>query len=492
MTSLRERAFVPVLLFLGGVVSVVSSLGAPLIPSLARDLGVSVSSAQWALTATLVVAAVSSPLIGRLGDGRHRKRVIVAAQTGVVIGGALAATASSLGLLIAGRALQGLGLALMPLTMAAAREHLAPERAGRTIAALSVVGAAGVGLGYPITGFIADHGGVAAAYWFGTAVSALALVLAVWAVPSPSATPTRQHLDLPGAVIVGVGLVALLVGLDKGADWGWSSGRVTGLIAGGLVVIAIWTWHELRTANPLVDLRLARHRAVMTANVSGLLLGVTMYLSMVVITQFVQTDGFGFGETVFVAGLTLLPLSILSSTVSRTLPWLQARIGARPLIPVGALFVAAGAIFFAVTATAPWQAFVTMGLMGIGLGYTFAAMPGLIVSAVPREETGSAMGFYQVSRFVGFALGSGLAITLLRAFGDNGIPTLEAYRATALTGAGLGVLTAVVAWLLTGRAAPAASEPCPELVDYEIEEGELAAAGLEDRDWSRQPASAVR
>lgn len=497
MTSARERAFVPVLLFLGGVVSVVSSLGAPLIPSLADDLGVSISSAQWALTATLVVAAVSSPLIGRLGDGRHRKRVIITAQSGVVVGGVLAAVASSLAMLIAGRALQGLGLALMPLTMAAAREHLPQDRATRTIAALSVVGAAGVGLGYPITGFIADHGGVSAAYWFGTAVSALALAFAVWAVPDPAAPPTEQHLDLPGAAIVGVGLVALLVGLDKGADWGWASTRVLGLIGGGLAIIAVWVRHELRTAHPLVDLRLARHRAVMTANASGLLLGVTMYLSMVIITQFVQLGSFGFGETVFVAGLTLLPLSILSSSVSRTLPWLQRRVGTRPLIPIGALFVSAGAVFFAATASAPWQAFVTMGLMGIGLGYTFAAMPGLIVSAVPPRETGSAMGFYQVSRFVGFALGSGLAITLLRAFGDGGVPTLDAYRATALVGAGLGVLTAVVSWLLPGPAsAPSATSASATdqqaLVAYEIEEGELAAAGLEDREWAARPASGVR
>ena len=493
MASLRQRAFVPVLLFLGAVVSVVSSLGAPLIPSLAHDLGVSLSSAQWALTATLVVAAVSSPLIGRLGDGRHRRRVIITAQSAVVLGGVFAAEADSLGLLITGRALQGFGLALMPLTMAAAREHLPAEQAGRTIAALSVVGAAGVGLGYPITGFIADHGGVSAAYWFGTAVSALALALAIWAVPEPQHAPAEQHLDLPGAALIGAGLVALLVGLDTGPDWGWGTPRVLLLIAAGLTVIGIWAWHELRTEHPLVDLRLVRHRAVLTANVSGLLLGVTMYLSMVIITQFVQLTSFGFGETVFVAGLTLLPLSILSSSVSRTLPWLQGRIGQRPLIPVGALFVSGGALFFAATASAPWQAFVTMGLMGIGLGYTFAAMPGLIVSAVPREETGSAMGFYQVSRFVGFALGSGLAITFLRGLGDAGVPTLDSYRLTAVIGAGLGLLTALIAWYLPGRETNATSArrgaDQRDLEAYEIQEGELTTAGLEDRPWPAAAAS---
>ena len=479
MQSIRERAFLPVLLFLGAVVSVVSRLGAPLIPSLARELGTSLSNAQWALTATLVVAAVASPLLGRLGDGRHRKRVIVAAQSAVVVGGVLAAVATSIEVLIVGRALQGFGLALMPLTMAAAREHLPPERAGRAIAGLSVIGAAGVGLGYPITGLIADHGGVSAAYWVGAAVSALALALAVWAVPQPAHAPARQPLDLPGAALVGTGLVALLIGLDKGADWGWTSARVPALIAGGLALIAVWARHELRTTDPLVDLRLMRRRPVMTANVSGLLLGVTMYLSMVIITQFVQLTSFGFGETVFVAGLTLLPLSILSGGASRLLPWLQGRVGTRPLIPAGALFVSAGATFFAATASAPWQAFVTMGLMGIGLGCTFAAMPGLIVASVPREETGSAMGFYQVSRFVGFALGSGLAVTFLRVLGEAGEPTLGSYRATALIGAGIGLVTAALAWWLPGSAATEPSAHA-ELAALEQQDGLLAGAGLED------------
>jgi MFS family permease len=489
MTGFRQRAFVPVLLFVGAVVSVVSSLGAPLIPRLAQSLDVSLSSAQWALTATLVVAAVASPLVGRLGDGRHRKTVIVVCLGLVVLGGALAALASSLIVLIVGRALQGLGLALMPLTMAAAREVLPKEQAGRAIAALSVVGAAGVGLGYPITGFIADHGGVAAAYWFGTVVSALALLAAYLVIPVPDHPAEQRHIDFSGAAIIGVGLVALLVALDKGADWGWSSARVPTLIVFGLVMLAAWARHELRVEEPLVDLRLVRHRAVLTANVSGLLLGVTMYLSMVNITQLVQMQGFGFGATVFVAGLTLVPLSVLSSSVSRTLPALVRRFGIRPIIPAGAVAVAIAALFFALTSTALWQAFVTMGILGIGLGYTFAAMPGLIVSAVPPEETGSAMGFYQVSRFVGFALGSGLAVTFLRAFGDDNVPTLHSYRATEFVAVGVALLTAVIAWWLPGRTVT--PPVTAELEELEREEGRLAAAGLEDLE-ERAPVGAAR
>ncbi|CAN5448458.1 MFS transporter [soil metagenome] len=488
MADFRERAFVPVLLFVGAVVSIVSSLGAPLIPRLAERLDTSIGNAQWALTSTVLVAAVASPLLGRMGDGRHRKRVMVASLAVVVLGGALAAVATTLPLLIAGRAFQGLGLALIPLAMAAAREHLPVARSGRVIAALSVVAAAGVGLGYPITGLLADHGGVAMAYWVGTGVSAVALLLAWLVVPDPAPTGPVKSLDLPGAAIIALGLVALLVALDKGADWGWASPRVIVMIVIALALLAAWARFELRVAEPLVDLRLMRRRPVLTANVSGLLLGVVMYISMVCLTEFVQLSAFGLGESIFVAGLTLVPLSILSASVSRTLPWVTARFGLRPVIPFGALMVGAASLFFVFGHSHLWQMFITTGLLGIGLGYTFAAMPGLIVGAVPPEETSSAMGFYQVSRYVGFAIGSGLAVTLLRAFGDDGVPTLGSYQATALVTVGLGVLTACVAWLLPGP-----SQPTPRSADldaFEVEEGTLAAAGLEDLDTvtGRSPA----
>lgn len=478
MTRFRERAFVPVLVFVCAVVSIVSSLGAPLIPRLADRLHTSVGNAQWALTATVLVAAVASPLVGRLGDGRHRKRVMLTNLAAVVLGGVLAAVATTLPLLIAGRAFQGLGLALMPLAMAAARESLPAERSSRVIASLSVVAAAGVGLGYPLTGLIADHGGVAAAYWVGTGVSALALALAWLVVPAPADSTAARSVDLPGAALIGVGLVSLLVALDKAADWGWGSAGVVVMIGAGLLLLAAWAAYELRTDEPLVDLRLVRLRPVLTANVSGLLLGVVMYVSMVVITEFVQLPGFGLGESVFVAGLTLLPLSVLSASVSRSLPWIRSRVGLRPVIPFGALMVSASSLFFAFGHTHLWQVFVTTGLLGIGLGYTFAAMPGLIVAAVPAGETSSAMGFYQVSRYIGFAIGSGLAVTLLRGFGDQGVPTERSYQAAALVAAGLGVLTAVVAWLLPGS--PSAGPTSADVDAFEVEEGVLAAAGLPD------------
>jgi MFS family permease len=453
MAAFKERALVPVLVLVGLVVSVISSLGAPLIPTIARNLHTTLVNAQWSLTAPLVVAVVASPFVGRLGDGRHRRTVILTCLAVAVIGGALGAVASSLLVLVLGRAMQGLGLALMPLTMASAREHLAPERSPQVIAVLSVVAAVGVGLGYPLTGLIAQYLGVSGAFWFGALVCALALALSAVVIPTPRRDGAGRRLDASGAVLIGLALVALLLGLVKGPDWGWGTARTLVALAIGIVLLGVWARHELAVVDPLVELRLVRDRSVLTANVVGLAIGVCMYMSLVLLTQFVQLPGFGFDASVFVAGLTLLPMSILSALVSRSLPWVQARVGLRPVLPIGATAFALAMLFFALTSTQLWEAFVTMGVIGLGVGYTFAALPGLIVTAIPARETGSAMGFYQVSRLVGFALGSALCATFLTVFGHGVVPTLSAYRSTALVVTGLALLCAVTGWVLPGKSA---------------------------------------
>jgi MFS family permease len=474
--ALRERAFVPTLVYIGTVVSIISSLGAPLIPAIAEDMHASVSSAQWSLTATLLVGAVATPVVGRLGDGRHRRLVTLLCLAIVALGGALAALAGSLWLLVAGRAMQGVGLALIPLTMAAARDHLPEYRSPGVIALLSVVAAAGVGLGYPITGFIAEHADLATAFWAGTVMTFGAFLLGAFVLPETSDAAHKGRLDLVGAATIAIGLVCLLIAFEKGPDWGWAATDTLILMAAAIVVLLVFGAHELRTTDPLVDLRLARHRVVLTANVAGLVLGLAMYIAIALMTQFAQLrtpEGFGLAEGVFTAGVTLVPLSAGSFVASRFLPVLQRRLGPRAVLAGGCLVVGAGMVLFAVTAETLWQALVVMGVIGVGLGLTFAALPGLIVSATPRSETGSATGFYQVSRYIGFSIGSGLSITLVRAFGD---PISSAYRATFVVAAGVCVLAAVISWVLPGRTAPVRA---PRVERLEQEEGVAGAAGLE-------------
>ena len=182
--SWRGRALVPVLVYVGMLVAVVSSLGSPLVPTIAQDYGVSLGNAQWSLTLTLLVGAVISPVVGRLGDGPRRLQVLVGAL-GIVTAGSVLAALPGLGFayLLIGRGMQGVGLALLPLAMSVARDHLDPDRSRSTLAVLSVTAVVGVGLGYPITGVIAEHLCFHAGFWLAAALGVEAMVLSALVVP---------------------------------------------------------------------------------------------------------------------------------------------------------------------------------------------------------------------------------------------------------------------------------------------------------------------
>jgi MFS family permease len=366
--------------------------------------------------------------------------------------------------------------------MASARDHLPERRSPDVIAMLSVVTAVGIGLGYPITGFITEHADLETAFWAGTVMTAAALVLSALVIPDTEQASSHERLDLPGAATIAIGLVCLLIAFEKGPDWGWGAPGTLALLGVAVVVLALWGFIEVTTPDPLVDLRLVRHRVVLTANVAGLLLGVAMYMAIALMTQFVQLPreaGFGLGSTVFAAGLTLTPLSAGSFVASRFLPGLQRRLGQRAVLTIGSVIVGVGMAFFAATAAHLWQALVAMGIIGLGLGLTFAALPGLIVSATPRSETGSATGFYQVSRYVGFSIGSGLSVTLLRALEGGGGSASSAYRGTFLVATGVCVLAAIITWVVPGRTPEPSAARRAELERAEREEGLAGAAGIE-------------
>ncbi len=466
------RGFVPVLAAICTVVAIVSSVGAPLIPTVADAYSVSFTSAQWTLTITMLVGAVTVPVLGRLGDGPHRRPVIIGALSVVFIGCVLAAIPSNLALLLIGRGLQGVGLGLAPLAMAVARDHLTPFEAKRTVAALSVTAVAGIGLGYPLTGVIAHFWGYHACFVVASAASLAVLVGGITSVPSSRHVP-HKPLDIVGAVLLGIGLTLLLIALTSGSYWGWTSFQTIGCAAVGLAVVVGWTFHELRTRFPLVELRLLSKPAVLTADVTGLFAGIGMFVLSSAVIRFVQTPsdtGYGLGRSAMVAGLVLVPFSLTSVFANRLLPLAERWISKSMIMPIGAMAFAGALTLFLFGRDELWVVFVLMGVAGLGIGFTFAAMPAFIVSAVPPHETGSALGVNQVARTVGGAVGSALSATVLAIYTAPGqtFPDSAGYTATAIVGIGLWTGTAILAFALSYRGSRAEKLPA-RLVDESIE-----------------------
>ncbi|MFJ5938620.1 MFS transporter [Streptomyces sp. NPDC093071] len=448
--TVRPPALLPSLMFTSLTVSVISTLGAPMVPTIAREQHVSLSAAQWVLTATLLAGAVAGPVLGRLGDGPRRRAAIQASLVGVLVGSVLAATAPGLPLLLAGRALQGMGMGLLPLTIAVARDHLPPKRMRSGIASLSITTSVGAGIGYPLTGVIAQHLDHRAGFWFAALLSAAALVVVRWVVPEGSSTPSRP-LDLSGAALLCSGLALVLLAVSQGVAWGPVSGATLGCLGGGAVLLALWVFQARRTPHPLVDVRLMRNRAVLAANTTALLTGVGMFgvLSLVnLYTQVPAEAGYGFRLSLTATGLVLLPMSVGSVAANRLASALVSRFGPFRVLPLGSLVVTLDLV-----ALALWRdhmAVLVLGtfLLGAGVGAAYAVMPLLIVRHVPASETGSATSFNQVLRTVGGSVGSAAISAIMLAFTPAGslLPYDDAYTTALLATAAatfLGVVAAV-------------------------------------------------
>ena len=446
-TRSEPRSLVPSLLFIALVVAAVGSLGAPLITSVASTFKVSLAAAQWTLTITLLSGAIATPLLGRLGAGPHRRGAILATLGVVVAGSALTVLPLPFAWLLVGRGAQGVGLGLTALMMGVARDHLPEDRGAATIALISVASTIGIGVGYPLAGLLTELGGVRAAYALGVFVTAAAFLSALRTIPAPPAGRSAR-LDLPGALLLACGLFLVLLLASETTLWSRHLGLAIALAAIAVLLLCGWAAWERRTVAPLIDVRLLRHRAVAGANAAMLIGGVGMYLLLTLLTRYAQTPrgaGYGFGLSTFVAGLVLVPFSLLGFVAGKLTPRLRERVGAPLLLACSALVVLAAFALFAVARSNLAELLTAMAILGLGVGSFSAAMPGVILAVTPQTETSSAMSFNQVVRSVGFSLGSAVGGLILAAGTNAGhiFPTDAAYTTAALVGIAAMAVTAI-------------------------------------------------
>jgi predicted MFS family arabinose efflux permease len=442
------RLLVPLLLYIGLVTAIISSLGAPLLPVIADRYHVALGQAQWTLTATVLVGAVTAPILGRLSDGPRRRQLMLSCLSGVVVGSVLVAVTRSFGLLVAGRALQGLGLGLVAPAMATARDHLPEHRTHAAIASLSIVAPVGVGLGYPLSAWLSEHGGLPAAFWLGAAVSGLALLLAVVILPDDSSKP-KITINLVSAARMSTGLLFLLLACGEGSQWGWSSPQVLALLIAGAGLLISWARSEIHSSSPLINLGMLGNYHVRVANIANLVLGAATYMLTSAVTDFTETPtsaGFGFGASAITAGLLLVPSSALMLGAGRARAALIRRVPPLSLVAAGAVTCAAACAFFACWHSSLWTAFATMTVAGAGLGLTAATLPGLIVANVAPGEVGSALGLYTVVRYVGYSVGSAVSGAILSAYTSAGrhTPHERGFAVVLLAGCALSLIAAAI------------------------------------------------
>ena len=436
-TTARPGLLLAGLTTLTAVTGVVGSLGAPLVPAIAENEGVSLASAQWSLTATLLVAAVATPVIGRLGVGRRRRPVMLSCLALVAAGALLAALPLGFAALVAGRALQGIAFGISALAIAVARESLPADRVLAGLAGISVAQVVSAGLGFPVAALLAELLGVKGAFGAGFVLVLAALLVGVLTVPGGVDGPAAR-VDWPGAMLLTGGTLCLLLAVSSAPAWGYTSGRVLALSVAAALLMAVAVPWLLRAAHPLVDLRVAARGGALAANLAGLVAGAGMYLMMSTVMILAQSGGergYGLDRSITVSGLMLVPYAVASLVGSWIWVRLDRRIGADLLLTLGCAGLAMANLLLAVWHSEVWHLVVAMLVGGVGGGAVFNAIPRLLVRAVPVQETGSAMAFNIVLRFLGFSLGSALSVAVLDRLSDAaGRPTERGYVVVALVG----------------------------------------------------------
>lgn len=448
---MRRAALLPAFGLGAVVVSFMQALIVPAIATIARDLDVSPAAAGWAVTVNLLACAVLTPLLSRLGDLHGRQRLLLWSMGACLAGSLMAAATSSLALLLAARVLQGASGAVFPLAVGVLRDELPVAGATRATAIVSGMLSLGAGLGLVLGGLLLHGGGsYHRLFWLAAAVSAAGFAALAWAVPAArtAAPHGRTRLDLVGATMLTLGLLALLLGLSEASRWGPTAPATLGCVVLGLVILAGWVRWEHHTPAPLVDPRAMAARPVLVTNLAGLFVGLANFACFLGITQLAQVpaapEGYGFGASVLTTAVVfLLPATLCSAAVAPLGGEIVHRLGGRgAMIGSGVLGVAGFAgLAVAHAETVTVIAGTILVLCSVSIAY--AAMPALLAAEIAAAHTAVANSINSVARWVGGALGSALVVTLVA---GQRVPPESAFVAVFALGAlGCAAGTALVA-----------------------------------------------
>lgn len=416
----------------------------------------------WLITSFLMVGAASTALCGRLGDMLGRARVMLVLLGCAGIGSLISAQASSLEWIIFGRAVQGMSAAITALCIGLVREHLPPARVALGVGIVTATATVGVGLGMVLGGVIVDHLTWPWLFYSSAALALLSLLLVSAFIPLTPGSGFNRDVDILGGILFAPAVAGILYALSKARSWGWWDGRTLGWLGGCMLVLILWTLYELRHKNPLINVRLFAQRQVALTNLAMVLFALGTSQVMQVILLLLQQPEWtlaGFGVSATMAAMLKFPGLALAMVAS---PWsgsIAGKHGARRAMLAGGVLVALGWIGMTAYHNAIPQVVAMLLLITFGGAMMYAAMPNLLIEAVPSGRTSEAIGVLHVMRTTFTAVGAQLAAFTLAsstvadaARGPGSYPAASAYSLTFFIIALSALLTLLVTAALPRRA----------------------------------------
>ncbi|WP_396927894.1 MFS transporter [Mycolicibacterium sp.] len=459
---------IAVLAAAGISVSLMQTLMIPLIPELPMLLHTSPDNASWAITVTLLTAAVTTPVFGRLGDMYGPKPMLMVCAATLTVGSLIAAMTSSLLPFIVGRGLQGFGIPIIPLSISVLRAAIPADRVGSAMGLISSSLGVGGALGLPLSAVVAQKADWHTLFWGASVLGIVAMLMFYFLVPNIPAT-SADRFDPLGFVLLTTGLVTLLLPISKGSTWGWTSSTTLSLFVVSVVVFAVFARWQFRTTAPMVDLRTTLRRPVLTTNIAAILVCFSMFALSLVAPQVLELPkgtGYGLGQSMLQAGLWMAPGGLAMMVASPLAARLAGRRGAKFTLVCGAAIIAAAYLCAVWLLGSPAAVMVVNIAISLGVGFAYSSLPALINAAVPISETAAANGINALARSLGTSISSAVIgvvlATMTVTYAGHTVPSLQGLRIALLISAGVAALAAVIALTLPAAVDTAADDWSPE------------------------------
>ena len=453
------------------------------LPVIRVHLHAGLSGLEWTVNAYTLTFAVLLLTAAALGERFGRRRIFVLGIAIFTLASAAAALAPSIGILVAARAIQGAGGAMiMPLSLTLLSAAVPSERRNAALGIWGAIGGVAIAVGPLVGGAVTTGWSWQYIFWLNVPIGLVLVPLAWWKLRESRGA--ADPLDLPGVGLVSIGLFGVVFALVRGNAHGWTSLGVTTSFAVGLVGLAAFIAWELRTAHPMLNIRLFKHRAFAAVNVTAMLFSFGMFGSIFFLSQFLQTVQ---GDSPLSAGLRVLPWTGMAMLLAPLVGLLAERIGGKPLVVAGLVLQASGLAWLAamVTPTTPYLDMVPAFVMcGVGMTLFFVPLASVVLGSVPASLEGVASGTNSAFRELGGVLGIAVLGAVFSSSGGyaSGADYVSGLTPAILVGAGVVAAGAVVAALIPrrGRAGSTVSEPTEGALDAPPvdHQPELVGAGV--------------
>ncbi|MGI3224298.1 MFS transporter [Streptomyces sp. GTA36] len=433
----------------------------PLLKGLTDTLHVTAADLNWVSIVALLASVAFTPVLSRMGDLYGHRRILRWNLAIVLAGSILVGLSRSFEMLLAGQVLQGAIAGFFPLLVGILRHRTSESAARRGIGVMVAGLTGGITLGLIASGLVAEYvDSPTAALWVPTVAVSLSLIITWRLLPESDHRPGGS-VDWLGGALLCVGLVSVLLGLGQGGTpgWEWSSARTLGTIVGGLLVTAVWVFVELRTAEPMIDVRMFRRRNVIVVSLVTLTFTFCMIGLIVANPVFLGTsaaqDGYGMGLDPLETGFALLPYYLSLALGALVAPGVAAAISDRLTLVSGSLLMAAGYGAAVAWHSTLWPFLAGTVLAGLGTGFLQHSTRTLAVEAVPHDRTSVGSGINELLINVGGSLGAAAVLTVFAARTQAGhvLPEVGAYTTSWAVCAAVSVAGALIALMYRTKGA---------------------------------------